>query len=78
MKGMSIYHVNTRSLFSKLSQMEIIFSEADVLCCTETWLDNRFSNDLVSLPGKSIFRCDRRVMFLTPLIGILLEESVFI
>ena len=66
MKGMSIYHVNTRSLFSKLSQMEILFSEADVLCCTETWLDNRFSNDLVSLPGKSIFRCDRRINVLNP------------
>ena len=60
MKGFKFYHVNTRSLFSKLTQLEILYSDVDVLCCTETWLDNRFSNDLISLPGKMVFRCDRR------------------
>ena len=59
-KGMRICHVNTRSLFSKLNQLEILFKDTSILCCTETWLDNRTCNDLVSLPGKTIYRCDRR------------------
>ena len=60
MKEMSFYHVNTRSLFKKLSEMELLYSETDVLCCTETWLDNRFNNDILSLPGKQLFKCDRK------------------
>ena len=59
-KGMSYYHVNTRSLFSKLRQLEILYPDTDVLCCTETWLDNRFSDVMVGLSGKKIFRCDRK------------------
>ena len=31
-----------------------------MLCCSETWLDNRYTDDLVSLPNKTIFRMDRR------------------
>ena len=59
-KGMTFYHVNTRSIFNKLNQMDILFNDVDVLCCTETWLDNRFSNEMVSLPRKTVFRMDRR------------------
>ena len=58
-KGMHFFHVNTRSLFSKLNQIENLYGEADILCCTETWLDNRFSNDSVKISQKSIFSCDR-------------------
>ena len=60
LKGMLFYHVNTRSLFSKLTQMDVLYTEVDVLCCSETWLDNRFTNNLVNLPGKTVFRCDRK------------------
>ena len=59
-KGMKYVHVNTRSIFNKLSQIELLYSDVDVLCCTETWLDNSFSDNMVSLPGKCIFRCDRK------------------
>ena len=59
-KGMSFYHVNTRSLYSKLQQLEILYNEADILCCTETWLDNRFSNDCIYLNNKKVFRYDRK------------------
>ena len=57
--GMRYFHVNTRSLFGKLRQLELLYAKADILCCTETWLDNRFTNDCVRLPDKTIFRCDR-------------------
>ena len=59
-KGMKICHVNTRSLYRKINQLSILFDDFDLLCCTETWLDNRFSDSMVNLPGKTIFRCDRR------------------
>ena len=59
-KGMTYYHVNTRSIYGKLNQIDILYNDVDILCCTETWLDNRYSNDMVSLPGKFIFRADRK------------------
>ena len=59
-KGMLFYHVNTRSLFSKLTQLDLLYNDSDVLCCSETWLDNRFPDALVDLPGKKLFRLDRR------------------
>ena len=43
-KGIRICHVNTRSLYSKINQLSILFQDSDLLCCTETWLDNRFTN----------------------------------
>ena len=59
-KGMKFYHVNTRSIFSKLRQLDILYNDIDVLCCTETWLDNRFSDGMLKLMGKTLFRCDRK------------------
>ena len=59
-KGMKYGNVNTRSIFNKLSQIELLYSDVDVLCCTETWFDNRFNDAIVSLPGKTIFKCDRK------------------
>ena len=54
-KRMKFYHVNLRSLFGKLNQLDLLYSEVDVICCSETWLDNRFTDNLVNLPGKSIY-----------------------
>ena len=56
---MMFYHVDTQSLFSKLREIEVLYPAADILCCTETWLDNIFSNDCIKLPHKTIFRYDR-------------------
>ena len=56
---MKVIHVNTRSLLSKLNQMELLYSDIEIICCCETWLDNRIGNGLGTLPGKTIFRCDR-------------------
>ena len=60
---MTFYHVNTRSIISKLRQLEVLFDDVDILCCTETWLDNRFTDGILKLPGKSIFRCDHTFKF---------------
>ena len=59
-KGMQFYHVNVRSLFSKLNQLEVLFHDVDILCCTETWLDNRFNDEMLKLANMKIFRMDRK------------------
>ena len=58
-KGLKIFHVNTRSIMNKISKIQTLYANVDILCCTETWLDNRASDNLVKLQDKTIFRCDR-------------------
>ena len=59
-KGVQIYHVNTRSLMKKVSQLEILYPHADFLCCSETWLDNRVSNSLINISNMTCIRKDRK------------------
>ena len=57
--GLKIFHINTRSIFNKISLIQNLYRDVDILCCTETWLDNRINDKLVELNDKIIFRCDR-------------------
>ena len=57
--GLKLYHVNTRSIYNKIAKIQTLYSDVDILCCTETWLDNRVSDKLVELKDKTIFRIDR-------------------
>ena len=59
-KGIKIYHVNTRSICRKVSQLHVLYSEADFLGCSETWLDNRITNSIIDIPGMTCFRKDRK------------------
>ena len=52
-------HANTRSIFKKLNLIENLYSNADVLCCSETWLDNRIPDNLVRIQDLKIFGTDR-------------------
>ena len=61
MRGLKIYHVNTRSILNKISLLQALYSNVDILCCSETWLDNRVSDRLIEISGKIVFRCDRHV-----------------
>ena len=58
-RGLKIYHVNTRSIYNKITLLQTMYADVDILCCSETWLDNRVSDRLVYLNDKTIFRCDR-------------------
>ena len=51
-KGIQFIHINVRSIFRKLKQIEILYGLCDFLFCTETWLDNRFSDSMVKIKGK--------------------------
>ena len=33
----------------------------NIICCSETWLDNGVSDRLIEISGKNVFRCDRHV-----------------
>ena len=46
-KGLKIYHVNTKSIYNKISQLQTLYKDVDILCYTETWLDNRVIDKLV-------------------------------
>ena len=59
-KGVSIVHINARSIFRKLKQIELLYGDSDFLFCTETWLDNRYNTPMVSLQNMKILRCDRK------------------
>ena len=58
-KGIKILHVNIRSLYRKIDQLSCLFSKADFLLCTETWLNCNYNSSLVNIAGMSYFRMDR-------------------
>ena len=53
-------HVNTRSIFKKLSLVENLYSCYDIIFCSETWLDDRIPDNLVKIDRMKVFRSDRK------------------
>ena len=58
-KGVKLIHVNTGSIFRKLTLLEQLYSDVDFLCCSETWLDDRMPDNIVRISDMKLFRCDR-------------------
>ena len=58
-KGFKIIHVNCRSLYGKLNQIESQYACADVLCLTETWLNDQYDDNLLCISNRKLFRWDR-------------------
>ena len=56
-KGLNIYNVNTRSIHNKITQLQTLYSDVDILCCTETWLDNRLIICVYKPPTGKIENC---------------------
>ena len=59
MKGLNFAHINCRSLYKKLSQVDLLFKDYDILCCSETWLTSEYTDAFVEIRDKRIFRTDR-------------------
>lgn len=61
-KGLNMMHVNCRSLLPKLEEISLLIKQTnvDVMCITETWLDEHISNDVINVDGYSIIRKDRK------------------
>ena len=58
-KGVKIVHVNVRSLFKKLDQFSLLFRNLDFVLCSETWLNDKFNDDMLYVPGMKLYRNDR-------------------
>ena len=59
--GLRISHLNIRSLYNKLDEIRyiVIESDIDILCMSETWLDDSIQNSELHIPGYVIERHDR-------------------
>lgn len=60
--GLNVCHINAQSLLNKIDEVRVIFenSAIDVICISETWLNESISDNLVSLNGYKLFRSDRK------------------
>ena len=55
----SIVHYNIQSLTNKLDIIESELCNFDMICLTETWLDDRTPNNNLSLTQYNLYRRDR-------------------
>ena len=65
----SIIHYNIQSISKKKDLLEAELSNFDVICLTETWLDQRTADNGIKFNGYTTYRRDR--------IGDPMVESVF-
>lgn len=56
-----VCHVNCQSLYAHLDEFRLFFQNSGyhIVCMSETWLRPAISDDMVRLPGYTLFRCDR-------------------
>ena len=52
-KGFKVAHINVRSLYNKLDEVRSLLTESDldVLCISETWLDDTISDSEINILG---------------------------
>ena len=62
-KGLKIVHLNVRSLFRKLDQIQLILQSkpADIFAITETWLNPKIEDKLLQIKGYTSHRLDRNI-----------------
>ena len=60
-KGLHFLHINARSLFHKVSEINKISkrTNAAVIAVSETWLDDSYPDDSVKIEGYNLIRRDR-------------------
>ena len=61
-KGLHFIHINARSLYPKLSELDIIAkkSRAAVIGVTESWLNESHTDESVKIEGYTLIRNDRQ------------------
>jgi exonuclease III len=62
LKGIKILHNNIRSICNKF-EFKLVINELkpDIICLTETWLDNTVTDTEVELNGYKLYRKDRNI-----------------
>ena len=58
-KGLKVVHLNCRSIYGKIEEIKYLYRDVDFLSCSETWLTDMISDEMVSIPNMEIFRWDR-------------------
>ena len=60
-RGLSVLHMNARSLLGKMDQLRLLCEPngADIITLSETWLNKDIDDSEIELPGYSIIRRDR-------------------
>ena len=62
-KGIHLFHLNIRSLFSKnkfdMFKQQMIDSNTDIICLSETWLKPELTDNILNIPGYKLVRFDR-------------------
>ena len=61
LKGLKIGHYNIRSVHYKFSELYDLVKLYDILCISESWLTEGYSDNKLYVPGYIFFRSDRRV-----------------
>ena len=62
-RGLSLAHLNIRSLLHKMDQVNLVMGGAksfDILSFSETWLNDTVSDDEIVIPGYNCVRRDRQ------------------
>ena len=61
LKGISIAHINIRSLFGKLEEISRILTTGNIclLGISETWLNGSVPNSMINIPNYDLYRYDR-------------------
>ena len=59
--GLKIGHYNIRSLHKKFSELYDLVKLFDILCVSESWLLDGYSDHKLFVPGYKFFRYDRVV-----------------
>lgn len=55
----SVVHYNVQSIVNKIDILESELRNFDVICITETWLDQRTSDDILTIKDFKLYRRDR-------------------
>ena len=60
-RGLHFIHINTRSIFHKLSEIKVLALKIKpaVISISETWLDASYTNLSVNIDGYNVLRRDR-------------------
>ena len=56
-----IAHINIRSMRNKLDELQLLLKKLsiDIMCVSETWLNDTSTDNTVNIAGYDIIRCDR-------------------
>ncbi|MCG8048051.1 MAG: hypothetical protein N0E48_20935, partial [Candidatus Thiodiazotropha endolucinida] len=55
----SIVHYNVQSILNKVDLLGTELKNFDIICLTETWLNQGVTDDIVTIEGYKLYRRDR-------------------